>query len=160
MSFDSFLAKKNESPDMSLLMGEAIKAAERAKARGDIPIGAVLSWSKSYLAEHDTSVSEGNPLQTAGMNVLNKAFDMLPHRVSSCVLYSTVEPDALSVLAAYKSGVNEVVFGAFDLKNGFTSSKSRTLDLDVYDVKYKGGILAKECFDLLPDEMKGYCSAE
>jgi hypothetical protein len=53
-----------------------------------------------------------------------------------------------------------VVFGAYDLKDGFISSKLRPLDLGTYDVKYKGGVLAKKCFGLLPDDMQGYCSIE
>lgn len=157
--FDSYLSQKDSAyykTDQEQ-MEIAIQAAKNAKQKGDVPIGASLAWPKRHLVEHDTGKSAMNPLRTATLNVLNKACEMLPHRVSEGILYCTLEPDACSVLAAQLCGINEVVFGAYDHRNGFISSPTRKLDLEQHMIAYKGGVLAKECLALLPDEMKDYC---
>jgi tRNA(Arg) A34 adenosine deaminase TadA len=142
-------------------MQEAVLAAKQAKAKGDAPIGAVLAWPKRHLTEHDTQLSGISPLETATVNVLRKAYDLMPHKVEGTVLYCTVEPDEWSLLSAYQAGVREVVFGVYDLRDGFTSRKSaKVLNVDNCDISYKGGVLAEECRDLLSDEMKDYCSAK
>src|SRR5688572_26618364 len=117
----------------------ALDAAIYAKSNGDVPIGAALVWAKKHLVEHDTSESDVNPLNTASVNVLRKAFDMLPRKVSNGVLYCTGEPDAFDVLSAVKSGIREVVFGVYDYRNGFLSS-SNALDISKYNLAAKGGV--------------------
>lgn len=158
--FDTYFESK-ESPVISdeQYMSLALDSAKRALAKGDLPIGAALVWSKNHLVEHDTVVTEMNPLNTASVNVLRKGFEMMPHRVANCVLYSTVELDAMSVMTAIHSGINEVVFGAYDLKDGFVSSRRRPFNVEDYKLVYKGGVLAEDCHDLLPDEMKEHCNA-
>lgn len=134
----------------------AIEAALRAKSNGDMPVGSAIVWPNRHLTEHSTVISEHNPLGSAELNVLRKAADMLPHRLRNGVLYTTLEPDVVAVLTALKAGINEIVFGAYDLRNGFTSSKTRKLDLDVYDVSFKDGVLAERCFELLPKSMHSF----
>ena len=134
----------------------AIDAAMRAKSNGDMPIGAAIIWPNRHLSEHSTTVTEHNPLGTAELNVLRKASDMMPHKLKHGILYTTLEPDIVAVLTAMKAGINEIVFGAYDLKNGFTSSKTRKLDLDSYDIAYKDGILAERCLELLPKNMHSF----
>ena len=137
----------------------ALDAAVRAKSKGDIPVGAALVWPSRHFVEHNTVSSEYNPLNTAEINVIRKGAEMMPHKLRDGVLYTTVEPDVLSILTAHKAGVHEVIFGAYDLKHGFVSSKRRDLNLEVYEIAYKGGILAEECFDILPSDMQEYTSA-
>jgi len=134
----------------------AIEAALRAKSNGDMPIGAAIVWPNRHLVEHSTTISDHNPLGTAELNVIRKAADMLPHKLRHGVLYTTLEPDAVAVLTALKAGINEIVFGAYDLKNGFTSSKNRKLVLDNYDISFKDGVLAERCFELLPKSMHSF----
>ena len=162
MSFDSFISKKNAVVVRSdeECMGLAMKAARYAKSKGEEPIGATVVVAKAQFSEHSTVRSEGNPINTAGMNAIHKAMDMLPHKVVNGILYSTVEPDPLTVIAANTVGINEVVFGVFNPRDGFTSSKARKLDLSVYEIKHKGGVLADECFELLSEDMKEYCEVE
>ena len=141
-------------------MAEAIIAAERAKSLGDSPIGALLAMRASQLVESDTTITDDSPLRTAPLNVLEKAISTMPRRLANSVLYCTVEPTSLDVLAAHVSGVNEVVFGCYDLKDGFVSSKKTPLDLEKLGIKYKGGVLARECFDLLTESLKEECTVE
>jgi len=155
--FDRYLENRDCIKFDEDYMREAILSAERAKSKGDYPIGAVLSMSSRYLAEHDTVSSEESPLNTASTNVLRKAFDLMPRKVADSLLYCTVEPNLTSVSAAVDCGVKEVVFGCYNLKDGWISSRKNASNLfDV--VSYKGGVLAKECFEVLTDDMKDYCS--
>lgn len=159
--FESYVRKKEQLSTLSdeYYMSLALEAAQRAKSKNDAPVGAVLSWPKRHLVEHDTVQSDCSPLNTASVNVIRKALDMMPHRVANGTLYCTVEPDALSVLAAVQSGINEVVFGVYDHRHGFLSS-NRSLDVERFDISSKGGVMAKECFEPLSDDVKEYCSIE
>lgn len=161
-NFFSYMEKRDIENKLSDedYMELAITAAERANQLSNIPIGATLAWTQKHLVEHNTVEQDRNPLNTASMNVIRKALDMMPHKVSNGVLYCTLEPDDVSVLAAYRVGINEVVFGAYDFKNGFVSSKVRPLNLDLYDVRYKGGVLAEKCYSLLPEDVKEYCGTK
>jgi len=158
MDFESFRIKKDKLAVKSHeeYMGIAITAAKAAKSKGFAPIGACLAFTSSHLSEHST----GDVLRTAGINVIRKAMDMLPYKVPNSVLYCTVEPDALTALAAYKSGINEIVFGAFDPKNGFVSSTSRNLNPELCAIKQRGGVLANECCELLSEDMREYCETD
>jgi len=102
-----------------------------------------------------------SPLETATVNVLRKAYDVMPHKVKGAVLYCTVEPDEWSLLSAYQAGVREVVFGVYDLRDGFSSRKSKKLlNMDGCNISYKGGVLAEQCRELLSEDMKDYCSVK
>lgn len=138
-------------------IGLALEIAESARVKGDHTVGAVIAWPQRHLKEHDTTKTTENPLNEAGLNVLNKALSVMPHKVKSAVMYCTVEPDALTVLMAHKAGINEVVFGAYNHKDGFVTSK-RKLNLEYYDLSFKGGVLADKCFNLLPKSFQEYCS--
>lgn len=158
--FDNYFKLKESSLIKSdeHYMRVALDLANQAKAKGNPSIGAVLVCPKKYLAEHDSTYSDLNPLNTATVNVVRKAFDMIPHRVQNSILYSTIEPDIVSVMTAIKGGINEFIFGAYDNQNGFLSS-TRKLDLDQYnEISYKGGVLSKECFEVLSEVMKEHCS--
>lgn len=158
--FDAFLNKKQsiEIKTDKEYMEEALLCAKSAKAKGDLPIGAVLAWPKRHLTEHDTTLTDVNPLETASVKVLRKAHDLMPYKVKGSVLYCTVEPDECSVLSAHQAGVKEIIFGAYDLKNGFVSKSKKSLNLESLDISYRGGLMGKECFSILPNDVKDYCS--
>ena len=157
--FESFVESKESLPPEFDKQGMmlALQIAESAVIKGDHAIGAVIAWPNKHLKEHDTTQTSDNPLNEAGLNVINKALSVMPHKIKSGVLYSTLEPDALTVLTAYKSGIQEVVFGAYDHKDGFVSSV-RKLNLEYYDIAYKGGVLSEECYKLLPKSVQGHSS--
>jgi tRNA(Arg) A34 adenosine deaminase TadA len=72
----------------------------------------------------------------ACINVLRKATQTMRLRLSEATLVSTLEPCRMCAEAARLCGVREVVFGAYDLRDGGYST-GRTTD----DTVVKGGVL-------------------
>lgn len=133
-------------------MRAALAAAEAARHFDNPPIGAVLASGRTTIAESSTVWSERNALATAEINVLNKAHEFGLAGMRHWVLYSTVEPSALSVLAAAEHGIREVVFGAYDHQNGFLSAG--LLNVNKLGISYRGGVLAAECREVLPSRLR------
>jgi len=153
--FQDYIQSRLEvnSVDDEKHMRVALQAAERAKSKGDVAVAAALIWHNATLVEHDTKYSEQDVTNYAEMNLLRKASMIMVRKMDEAVLYSTLEPTAMCALAAHTNGVKEIVFGAYDYENGFVSSE-KSLDLEKWDIVYKGGILAKECFDILSGDLK------
>jgi tRNA(Arg) A34 adenosine deaminase TadA len=133
---------------------EAIEAAELAKVRGDMPVGSVLILPTKKVIDSNSVHSEGNVLNHSEINVIKKAIDLGHRRLSSAILYSTVEPCIMCTMVALEHGIQEIVFGAFDHKKGFATSG--LLNLHHLPITYRGGILATECCDLLPSRLQVY----
>lgn len=137
-------------------MQVALDVAEQAKSNGNLPIAAVLVWAGCrQLVEHDTRYTEHNPLCTAVVNLINKAYDTLGRKtLSDAVLYTNIEPDLLSVMAMKAAGIKEVVFGAYDYKDGFLSAPM--LNSEALDISAIGGVLGESCCKVLPQSMQEY----
>lgn len=155
-SFQNYFESKFkiDTNDDDKHMEWALKAAERAKSKGDLAIGAVLVWPDSNtLSEHDTTYSDNDVTAFAEINLLRKASQTMLRRIDEAVLYTTLEPNAACALTACSNGVKEIVFGAYNDKDGFVSS-DKALDLEKWNIAYRGGILAEDCFKLLPQHVK------
>jgi tRNA(Arg) A34 adenosine deaminase TadA len=157
-SLNNFIENKKRLKDVDY-MNLALEVATNAKSNGDVPVAAVLVWAGGrQLVEHDTRYSDHNPLNYAVLNVLNKAADTLGRkRLSEAVLYTNIEPNVMCALAMMAAGVKEVVFGAFDLREGFQSSDLLAAKLDIAAM---GGVLGKESCDLLPESMQEHIRYE
>jgi tRNA(Arg) A34 adenosine deaminase TadA len=131
-------------------MAYALDAAEHSKAIGNRAIGACLLLSNNAIySEGDTSWSE-DPTHRASINVMQKAKDV-GAKTRDAVLYSSLEPTPFEVLMAVECGVKEIIFGAY-YPEGFVSSG--ILNLDKLPITYKGGVMAKECIEILPDRLR------
>lgn len=151
--FTEFIGVKKISRDEEF-MDLALKVAEISKSKGDSPIGAVLALPNKHLAEGDSSFSENDPLGRATINVLRKAAQTMPYQsLKEAVLYLTKEPCAMCALAASRYGIREIVFGVYDNKDGFVSSP-KAINLELYDIVYRGGVLAESCYNILSKSLK------
>lgn len=143
-NFQNFVEKKKcQLDDDSKYMEMAIKAANAARANGDRAIGAVLAYPGGYMVDYDTSYSDMDQTCHAEMNVIRKLAKLKLRGMNDCVLYTTVEPCPMCAHAAMINGIGEIVFGAYDIKEGFLSS-NKLLDV-VNEIATKGGVLAEEC---------------
>lgn len=147
--FGQFVTVRKQADDEKY-MRLALELAANAAKNGDNSIGAVLVWSNGVtLSEHDTTFTENCRTRHAEMNVLDKAL-VLNRPLADATLYVTVEPCVMCAMAAHFNGVREVVFGAYDTKYGFTSSKMLN-ETAMLNIAVKGGVLAGECRNLLPE---------
>ena len=147
--FKNYIENKKHNLDEEY-MKIALSQAEESKSRGDIARGACLSLHGSHVAEGNTVLSDHNPLNHEVMNVLKKAESK---NLKECILYCTVEPCSMCVSAAHQFGIREIVFGAFDKKDGFLSSPKK-IDAESFDVVYIGGVLAESCYAINSPTMR------
>jgi len=104
------------------LMTMALAEAERAGARGEVPVGAVLVDGASglLLAAAGNRVEElCDPTAHAEVLVLRAAGKRLgTPRLPHCDLYVTLEPCALCATAISFARIRRLYFGAYDPKGG------------------------------------------
>ena len=134
-------------------MKEALKEAETAYEKDEVPVGAVVVCNNRIIAraynltERLTDVTAHAEMQafTAASNYLGSKY------LEGCTLYVTLEPCTMCAGAAFWTRVSKVVFGAFDEKHGFTLLNSNILHPKTELVT---GILQQECATLLKDFFK------
>ena len=141
----------------NIFMKEAIKEAKKAFLKNEVPVGAVVVKNGEIISKaHNLCEKNGNPTQHAEILAINKALKKLnTNRLNGCELYVTLEPCPMCAGAIINARLDEVIFGAFDLKGGAVSSK---VDLFNKGFNHKPvvfeGILEKECSMLLTEFFK------
>jgi len=106
---------------MNSPMLRALDEAERAGARGEVPVGAVLvDAAGQVLAAAGNRVEEWHdPTAHAELLVLREAARLLgTARLSDCDLYVSLEPCAMCAAAMSFARIRRLYFGAYDPKGG------------------------------------------
>ena len=109
-------------------MEQAICEARAAAARGEVPVGAVVTDAAGrILAAAGNRVEErGDPSAHAEMLALRAAAQARGDKhLAGCTLTVTLEPCAMCAQAASLFRVARVVFGAYDPKGGGTEHGAR-----------------------------------
>lgn len=109
-------------------MEQAICEARAAAARGEVPVGAVVTDAAGrLLAAAGNRVEErGDPSAHAEMLALRAAAQARGDKhLAGCTLTVTLEPCAMCAQAASLFRVGRVVFGAYDPKGGGTEHGAR-----------------------------------
>lgn len=134
-------------------MAFAIREAEQALKRREVPIGAVIVQNNRIIGRGYNQIeSLQDPTAHAEMIALTAAATNLgSRRLEDCTLYVTLEPCAMCAGAIVLARVPTLVFGAYDPKAGACG----TLYNIVQDarlnhrVELVGGIAEEECGALL-----------
>ncbi|MFS1538504.1 MAG: tRNA adenosine(34) deaminase TadA [Candidatus Phlomobacter fragariae] len=134
-------------------MIKAIFLAENAKAKGEIPVGAVLVHEDKLIAEGwNHSILDHDPCAHAEILALRSGGQYLQnYRLLNTTLYVTLEPCIMCAGAMIHARISRLVYGASDKKTGAAGSV-----IDVFnhpDMNHRilvlGGILANECSAML-----------
>jgi tRNA(Arg) A34 adenosine deaminase TadA len=99
----------------------ALEEAEKAAARGEVPVGAVLvSPEGKILAQSGNRTEElADPTAHAEILVLRKGTAMMRSpRLVGCELYVTLEPCTMCAAAISFARIRRLYFGAYDPKGG------------------------------------------
>ncbi len=101
-------------------MALAIEVAERAAARGEVPVGAVIVQDGKLLVRAGNRVEADNdPTAHTEILAIRAAADMLDApRLPDCDLYVTLEPCAMCAAAISFARIRRLYFGAYDAKGG------------------------------------------
>lgn len=112
---------KMSEPDIPAPMDLALREAEAAAARGEVPVGAVVTDPAGALlaAAGNEVEARRDPTAHAEILALREAARRLGSpRLLGCSLTVTLEPCPMCAQAASFFRVRRVVFGAYDPKGG------------------------------------------
>ncbi len=141
-----------------LYMLEALKEAQLAYSKGEVPIGAVIVYKGEIIARaHNLRETTQNALTHAESMAIQIACDKIGSwRLEETTLYVTLEPCPMCAGAILQSRVPRVVYGARDIKAGCVDSLYRLLS-DArfnHECEISEGILANECGEILTSFFK------
>jgi tRNA(adenine34) deaminase len=113
----------------TFFMKEALKEAQAAEARGEIPIGAVVVANLSIIARaHNQVELLQDPTAHAEMVALTAAANHFKSKyLTQCTLYVTLEPCVMCSGALYWAQLHRLVFGARDPKRGYQTCATALL---------------------------------
>ena len=136
-------------------MRKALEQAHLAKARGEIPVGAVLARGDEIISSGaNCPISSNDPTAHAEVEALRAAGRALgSYRLTDTTLYVTLEPCVMCASAIVHARVRRVVFGAWDPRAGGVGSLIDVLALPGLNhrVDAFGGVLAEDCGALLKE---------
>ncbi len=134
-------------------MAEALAEAEEAAARGEVPVGAVVTRGGEIIARSGNRRQErSDPAAHAEVIVLREAGrDVGDWRLSDCTLYVTLEPCPMCAAACREARLRLVIWGAEDERAGAFGS---VVDLSADPrlgppLAQRGGLEADRSRDLL-----------
>ena len=136
-------------------MAIALQVAERAAARGEVPVGAVIVQDGKLLLRAGNRVeADKDPTAHAEMLAIRAAAEMLDApRLPDCDLYVTLEPCAMCASAVSFARIRRLYFGAYDPKGGGVENGTRFFGQPTchHAPEVFGGIAETECKALLKD---------
>jgi tRNA(Arg) A34 adenosine deaminase TadA len=103
------------------VMSQALKEAEAAAQRGEVPVGAVLVGADGQILARDGNrvLELRDPTAHAELLVIRAAARSLgSERLTGCRLYVTLEPCAMCAAAISFARIARLYFGAPDEKGG------------------------------------------
>lgn len=136
-------------------MQKALALAKHAESQQEVPVGAVLVLDNEIIGEGwNQPITNSDPTAHAEIIALREGAKRLGnYRLLNSAMYVTLEPCAMCVGAMLHARIKRLIFGAYDPKTGTVESISKLLSVSElnHSIEYKGGVLAKECGELLTD---------
>ncbi|MDE1549936.1 tRNA adenosine(34) deaminase TadA [Jeotgalibaca caeni] len=134
-------------------MKEAIKEAEKARALGEVPIGAVVVLDGEIIGRgHNERETTNDATTHAEMLAIRDANRTLQNwRLEDAELFVTLEPCPMCSGAIILSRVKKVYYGAPDQKAGTAGTLMNLLEDERFNhqAAIETGILEEECRELL-----------
>ena len=136
---------------MEKYMKLALKEAEKAYKKGEVPIGAVLIKNGKVIAKaHNLKEKKNIAYYHAEILVIKKACKKLKNwRLIDCTMYVTVEPCAMCCGAIKESRISNLVYGTLNENTGFVKSKSEFFHN--IKINISSGICENECRKIMQD---------
>ena len=140
-----------------IYMREALRLADEAADRGEVPVGAVVVCGGRIVGRGSNSrEKDKNALAHAELEAIDEACRTLGGwRLWQCDMYVTLEPCPMCAGAIINSRIKRLVYGAADPKAGSCSSVT-----DLFALPYNHrpevvrGFMEDECAQRLSDFFK------
>jgi len=136
-----------------IYMNYAFKEAEKAFDKEEIPIGCIIVFQNTIIAKaHNLVETLKDPTAHAEIIAITSAAEYLQSKqLVGCTLYITLEPCAMCAGAVVLSKIENLFFGAYDVKSGacgsvlnITNNKSLNHNCNVL-----GGVMDEKCKEIL-----------
>ena len=134
--------------DYPRFMQMALREAEFAYEKGEVPVGAVVVFENRIIGRgHNLTGSMRDATAHAEIIALSAAYSHFKDwRLENCVLVSTLEPCAMCAGASVLSRIGKIVYGAKDPKFGgcesiFQIPTERKLN---HRIELVGGVMEEE----------------
>jgi len=142
----------NDNSDITYMQA-ALAEAERARAKGEVPIGAVIVHGGKIVGRgHNLRETSNDPTTHAEMVAIRQAAEAIGHwRLLDTTLYVTLEPCVMCMGAIILARIPRLVYACRDPRAGAVGS--------IYDfsedqrfnhkVEVTSGVLGEACSDML-----------
>ena len=136
--------------DDNYFMQEAIKEAQKALEKDEVPVGCIIVCNNQIIAKaHNYTKTLNDVTAHAEMQAFTSATDFLGGKyLNECTLYVTLEPCVMCGGASYWAQIKKIVYGAKDLKRGYSNLSQNILHPKT---KVVSGIMSEACSKLLTD---------
>lgn len=133
--------------DDNYFMRQALKEANLAFDREEVPIGAVIVLNDQIIARaHNLTETLNDVTAHAEMQAFTAAADFLGGKyLNECTLYVTLEPCVMCAGASYWAQLKKIVYGAHDVNR----KKVAIEQLLHPKTEIIGGVMGDDCSDLL-----------
>ena len=139
-------------------MKQALKEAEKAYKKLEVPVGAVIVKDGKIIARaHNQKETRTDTTKHAEILAIQKASKKLESwRLIDCEMYVTLEPCSMCAGAMINSRIKKVYIGASDEKTGAVGSKLNLFSDYKFnhEVDYEKGILEEEARNILQQFFK------
>ncbi|MBO5179070.1 MAG: nucleoside deaminase [Clostridia bacterium] len=136
----------------------ALKEAQKAYEKEEVPIGAVIVKDGKVIAKaHNLREIKKQATAHAEILVIEKACKKLDAwRLEDCDMYVTLEPCPMCAGAIMNARIKNVYIGAKEPRSGAVGSKINLFEDAIYNhkVNYYFGVLETECQKKMKDFFK------
>jgi tRNA(adenine34) deaminase len=134
-------------------MKEALKEAQKAFEKDEVPVGAVIVCKNTIIARaHNLTEQLNDTTAHAEMQAITAATNYLGAKyLNECTIYITLEPCIMCAGALNWAQIGKIVYAAKDEKKGY-----KTLNQNILHPKTEvsSGILEKECSEIIKEFFK------
>lgn len=136
-----------------IFMKQAIKEAEKAYKKDEVPVGAILVKQDKIIARaHNLIRKLKDPTAHAEILAIKKAGKKIGNeRLIGTTLYTTIEPCSMCAGAIILARIEKLVFGAQDLKTGACGSVFKIINnkKNNHKVKIVKNVMKEECAEII-----------
>jgi tRNA(adenine34) deaminase len=134
--------------DNEYFMREALKEAQKAFSKDEVPVGAIVVCNNTIIARaHNLTEQLNDVTAHAEMQAFTAATAFLGGKyLLDCTLYVTLEPCVMCSGAAFWTQISKIVYGAPDTKRGFSRQNASLLHPKTTVV---AGVLETDCANIL-----------
>ena len=134
-------------------MNLAIKEAQKAYERGEVPIGVIIVNNGEVIARayNQVELLKDATAHAEILAITQASIYLSDWRLNEAILYVTKEPCAMCAGAMVNCKLATVVYGASDPRSGAAGSAMDVTGFkgNLHRVNVKSGVLKDKCLDLL-----------